>query len=640
MLSQNFNRCLLATLMLACGCAEHQVDDGPKAVTATSSENAGSLEKSKGEQSLASPQRRSYPMPGTQTAVPVGNSAWFVDRTVESGIAFRYSSGKQSRQFTILETVGGGVGMFDFDQDGDLDLIFPGGGTIAPGEPLQVAGRPVALYRNNGHAHFEDCSDLLDSTAGSFYSHGAFVCDYDRDGDPDVLITGFRKCALFRNEAGLRFTNVTEQAKLTLSDWATAAAWADLNRDGWPDLLIVSYLDWDAKADPTCGDRSKGTRDACPPNQYPTAKQRVCLNQKDGTFKEVPTALEGSAQGKGLGVVATDLNDDGWVDFYVANDQIDNQLYLGGPEFPFKEVGALSSTSGNEYGIPEGSMGVDAGDYDGDGRADLFVANYQLEDNSLYQNQGQNLFRHTTAQAGLGGISRPLVKFGTGFADFDLDGWLDLFLINGHVLYETGQSPYLQPSLLLRNVEISGQRRFRDVTQTHGGPWFQERYAGRGAAVGDLDNDGDLDLIVVQQDAPVAVLLNQLNSESAPTGKRNPANWISLDVRGTTSEPSAVGAVVTYRYQNRSLVRHIRSGAGYLSQFDQRILLPVTTNDLETVVPSKDVAQKVVSDNPATGGGPSTLEVTVRWLTGRRERFSNLKPGQTNRIEEGRGESL
>jgi len=285
-------------------------------------------------------------------------------------------------------------------------------------------------------------------------------------------------------------------------------------------------------------------------------------------------------------------------------------------------------------------MGVDAGDYDGDGRADLFVAIYQLEDNSLYQNQGQNLSRHTTAQAGLVGIRRPLVKFCTGFADFDLDGWLDLFLINGHVLYETGQSPYLQPSFLLRNVEISGQRRFRDVTQTHGGPWFQERYAGRGAAVGDLDNDGDLDLIVVQQDAPVAVLLNQLNSELAPNGKRNPGNWISLDVRGTTSEPAAVGAVGNYRYQNRSLVRHIRSGAGYLSQFDQRILLPVATNDLETVVPSKDVPPKAVSDNPAMGVGPSTLEVTVRWLTGRRERFSNLKPGQTNRIEEGRGESL
>jgi len=560
-----------------------------------------------------------------ENAKPTKTDNWFVDATESSGVHFTYQNGRESQQFTILESVGGGVACIDFDLDGDQDLMVPGGGRISAGSPLVITGNPISLFRNDGQAHFTDVSSLMKSNSPAFYSHGAFVSDFDRDGDPDVLITGFGRCALLRNEAGQSFSDITEKSGLHVPDWSTAATWADINKDGWPDLLIVAYLEWDSLPDPTCGDVAHKIRDVCPPNKYPPARQRVFLNQQNGTFAELPHALDGAAKGKGLGLVATDLNDDGWIDFYIANDQVGNHLYLGGPRFPLPEVGVVSSTAGNEYGIPEGSMGLDASDYDGDGLPDLFVTNFQLEDNSLYRNQGRNLFSHATVMAGLGGACRPQVSFGTGFADFDLDGWLDLFVINGHVLYETGQSAYLEPPFLFRNEANSGQRKFRDVTREHGGPWFQGVYAGRGAAVGDLDNDGDLDLVIVQQNAPVSILLNQLQSKRSASRR---ANWLRLDVRGTVSDPSAVGAVVTYRYLDRNLVRHIRSGAGYLSQFDQRILFPVVATSNQDPSPDKE---KPVENPPC--------EVTVKWLTGKIETFRELKPGQTNLILEGSGES-
>lgn len=540
---------------------------------------------------------------GTDSGTAQGTSWWRED-TAASGVEFTYRNGREGKQYTILETVGGGVALFDFDQDGDLDLLFPGGGAISSTVPISVTGLPCALFRNDGHGHFENASRLIQGSDRPLYSHGVFVSDFNRDGFPDALITGFSGCVLLRNEGGERLTDVTATSGLENSEWTTAAAWADVNRDGWPDLFLVSYLEWTPQPDTSCGDLKRHIRDACPPQKYPAARQQLFLNNQDGSFSKVEHVTEGSGRGKGLGCVALDVNGDGWIDFYVANDQVENQLYLGGPALPMKEVGVQSATSGSELGVPEGSMGVDAGDYDGDGLPDLWVTNFELEDNSLYRNHGGGLFRHATVQAGLGGVGRPQVGFGTGFGDFDLDGWLDLFVINGHVQYEIGRSAYLQSPFLLHNEAAGTGRRFRDVTVEHGGPWFQGRYAGRGAALGDLDNDGDLDLVVVQQNEPACVLMNQLQ----------PANWLRLELRGTTSEPSAVGAVVKYRFENRDIVRHVRAGAGYLSHFDQRILLPADKAD--------------------------SLEATVLWLTGKSERFRNLRPQSTNLIREGEGEPL
>jgi hypothetical protein len=529
--------------------------------------------------------------------------AWWKDETAASGVQFTYRNGREGGHFTILETVGGGATLIDFDQDGDLDLLLPGGGTISTELPIQVGGLPLGLFQNDGSGRFTNVSHLVESPEPQLYSHGAFVSDFNRDGFPDLLITGYRGCRLLRNDQGQRFVDITKASGLQVNDWTTAAAWADVNRDGWPDLMVVGYVEWDGKPDPTCGDPNQRVRDACPPQKYPATPQRLFLNNQNDTFTEVPNAFEGSAVGKGLGAVAADLNGDGWVDFYVANDQVENQLYLGGPTFPLREVSVLSGSSGSEYGVAEGSMGIDAGDYDGDGRPDLWVTNYELEDNSLYQNRGQDLFRHSTVTSGLGGVGRPYVGFGTGFADFDLDGWLDLFVINGHVLYETGRTAYLQRPFLLHNVAADKRRRFQDITARHGGAWFQGQYAGRGAAVGDLDNDGDLDLVIVHQNEPVTVLFNQTQ----------PAAWLCVELHGTVSDPDAIGASVHYQFNGREIVRQIRSGAGYLSRFDPRVLLPVNESD--------------------------PLEITVRWLTGKSERYRDLKPNRTNRIKEGAGES-
>jgi hypothetical protein len=527
-----------------------------------------------------------------------------LDGTEASGVSFTYINGQGSEQYTILESVGGGVGLFDYDADGDIDLFFPGGGDIsAATKPLQISGRPARLFRNDGQRKFSEDSQSIHMRGSDPYSHGAFVADFNRDGWMDVLMTCYQGVRLLQNEQGKRLVDITSSARLTTSDWTTAGAWADVDRDGWPDLLVVGYVEWDAAPDSTCGDRNRGIRDVCPPQKYRAARQRLYKNNRDGTFSEIENGLAGKARGKGLGVVALDLNGDHWIDFYVANDQVANQLYLGGPSFPLREVGVVSATSGSELGAAEGSMGVDAGDYDGDGLPDLWVTNYEMEDNSLYRNLGQNLFDHSTVRAGLGGVGRPYVGFGTGFADFDLDGWLDLFVVNGHVLYKTGRNAYLQPAYLLRNEASGTSRRFRDVTRESGGRWFREQHAARGAAVGDLDNDGDLDMVVVEQNRPVSVLYN----------KTDPKSWLCVELRGVESDPGAVGASVRYRFDGRDIVRHIRSGAGYLSQFDQRIYFPAD------------------SENP--------LEVTVQWLTGKSETYRDLQPRITNRLTEGRGES-
>lgn len=535
-------------------------------------------------------------------AAPIAEeAATWIDVAAESGLRVLYSNGQAGKQFTLLESVGGGVALLDFDADGDLDLFFPGGGTISAGTPLVIAGLPCRIFRNDGRGHFSDVEEGLTSDQPLGYSHGAFAGDFDRDGFPDVLVTTFHGVRLLRNRQGTSFQDVTAAAGLQRREWVTAACWADADRDGWPDLFVTGYAEWDGTGGESCGDADRKIRDVCPPQRYPAARQRVYRNNRDGTFSEVEGALEGEARGKGLGVLALDLNQDGWIDFYVANDQVANQLYLGGPEFRFRETALAAGVAGNEFGAPEGSMGVDAGDFNGDGQPDLWTTNYELEDNSLYQNQGEGQFQHATITAGLGGQSRIYVGFGTGLVDFDVDGWLDLFVINGHVLYETGRSPYLQPSFLYRNEARQGQRRFRDITR-QSGAWFQKPRAGRGAAVGDLDGDGDPDLVVVEQNGPASLLRNPAQ----------PKHWVGIELRGTTSDPRAVGAVVEYAYGTRTLVRHVRSGAGYLSDSDPRILLPS------------------LPDGPG--------RVRVRWLGGAIESYRELKPNAMNRLWEGRGE--
>ena len=522
---------------------------------------------------------------------------WFEDVTERSRVRFSYQNGREGGLYTIVETVGGGVAMIDFDQDGDLDLFIPGGGRIA-GPPPRFEGRPAALYRNDGEWRFVDVTAQAGLDNAGDYSLGCAVGDYDRDGFPDLLVTCYGTSRLYHNNRAGGFEDATTAAGLTLNGFYTSAVWADVDRDGWPDLYVAGYVRCEGREDEECIDAIRGIQDTCGPWHYPALGDRLFHNRHDGTFVDITVAAGLGDKGKGLGVVAADFDQNGWIDFYVANDTVANHLYLGRPDMKFDETGLVAGVAVGYAGTSEGSMGIDVGDFDGDGRGDLFVTNFEMEDNALYRAISGTSFADATLRARLGDICRRYVGFGTGFADFDLDGWLDLFVINGSVHYVTGRTPYVQPAFMFRNRG----GRFEDVSD-QAGPYFSVGHVGRGAAVGDLDNDGALDVVIVHQNQPVTLLRNRLAQP----------NWVRLILRGTDSAPSAVGATATMEYQGRTLVRHVRSGSGYLSHFDQRILFPVE------------------DDQPK--------QVTVRWLSGKVEVFTDVLVRQTTELVEGTGSS-
>ncbi|MEO8494905.1 MAG: VCBS repeat-containing protein [Planctomycetota bacterium] len=524
---------------------------------------------------------------------------WFEDVTQRSGVDFTYHNGREANLYTIVETVGGGVAMIDYDRDGDLDLFFPGGGRIA-GPPPRFEGRPSALYRNDGEWRFVDVTAEAGLDEPGDYSLGCSVADYDRDGFPDLLVTCYGKSRLYHNNRAGGFEEATAESHLSLDGFYTAAAWADVDNDGWPDLYVTGYVQCEGREDKACIEAIRGIRDTCGPWHYPPLPDRLFINDRDGTFSDITAESGLSDKGKGLGVVAADFDQNGRIDFYVANDTVANQLYLQRPDGQFDDQGLVAGVSVGYAGTPEGSMGVDVGDYDGDGRGDLFVTNFEVEDNTLYRAVSNTNFVDSTLQAHLGDVCRRYVGFGTGLVDFDLDGWLDLFVINGSVHYLTGRTPYVQPAFVFRN--LGG--RFENVSDK-AGPYFSVGHVGRGAAAGDLDNDGAIDLVIVHQNQPVTLLRTRL---SRP-------NWVSVSLRGVVSVPSAVGAMVTMEYQGRTLVRHVRGGAGYLSHFDQRILFPAD------------------DDQPR--------QVTVHWPCSGIEVFDNVPVCETTELveETGRSES-
>jgi hypothetical protein len=547
----------------------------------------------------ASAQDTGHLAPATlPVALELRSSDWFDDVTGRSGIRFSYQNGRAGEKYTLLESVGGGVALLDYDGDGDLDVFLTGGGTIS-GTPATTAGLKAALYRNDGNWKFVDVTDSSGLGVATDYSIGCSCSDFDRDGHLDLLITGYPQTHLWRNLGNGTFEDVTAKVGLDLNGLHTASAWGDIDNDGWPDLFVGGYVKFDLAEGRQCGNLERKIRDICGIWQYPAAPDRLLRNRQGTSFEDISQRAEIRADGKALGVVASDLNADGHLDFYVANDYTPNHLYLGNGGGSFRETALQSGVAFDDFGVPQGSMGVDVGDYDGDGRGDIFITNYQMEDNTLYRNLGDAQFSVANS-IGLQDVCRPYVGFGTGWVDFDSDGWLDLFVVNGHVMYFTGQSAYRQPSFLFRN-RLGNH--FENVS-ADGGPYFSDMHVARGAAVGDLDDDGAPDLVIIHHNAPVAVLRNQ----------HRPPHWTSLLLKGVRSDPMAVGATVTVEFQGRKLVRHVRSGAGYLSQFDRRILVPTA------------------DDNP--------IKCEVCWLGGQREIFGNLAPRRTNVVVEGAGEQV
>jgi tetratricopeptide (TPR) repeat protein len=498
----------------------------------------------------------------------------FSDDSELAGIRFVYDNGP-TRIRHLPETMGGGVGLLDYDGDGWLDVYCVQGGPFPPsgegGQPRETAGD--RLLRNRGDGTFEDATGRAGlSVLPGGYGHGVAVGDYDNDGWPDLFVTRWRSYALYHNRGDGTFEDVTAAAGLGGDrDWPTSAAWADLDADGDLDLYVCHYLAWDAEHPPPCGGPSDtADRVYCDPRALEPLRDHLFRND-GGRFVDV-TAEAGivDPDGRGLGVVAADLDGDGWIDLYVANDTTANYLFrnLGG--LRFEEVGIISGVAAGASGGFQAGMGVACGDLDGDGLPDLAVTNFYGESTTFYRNLGGGVFGDQTAAIGLAAASRSLLGFGIAVLDFNNDGQLDLATANGHVNDYRPTLPYAMPTQLMAGV---GGGHLVDASTAGGPPWRVPR-VGRGMAAGDLDNDGRLDLLVVAQGAPLAYFHNRTAA----------SHFVTLSLEGVASNRDGVGARVTVTCDGRRQVAQRVGGGSYLSAPDPRLHFGLGGSDRVTSV--------------------------------------------------------
>jgi hypothetical protein len=549
--------------------------------------------------------------PPVDPPVTVSGPAWFRDMTEASGVQFTCRNGEEADQFTILESLGGGVALIDYDGDGLLDIFLTGGGYFDGPDKKQIKGHPCKLYKNLGGWKFRDVTREVGLDIPWFYNHGVAVADYDRDGWPDLLVTGYGRLALFHNEpdgkGGRRFVDVTEKVGLRDDLWSTSAGWADLDGDGYPDLYVCHYVDWSFDNNPACPGYVAGAkRDVCAPEMFKPLVHALFRNEKGKSFRNVAAEQGFKAEANGLGVVLADLNDDGRPDIYVANDATRKLLYFNRGGWKLEEMAVRAGAAVDEAGRPQGSMGVDVGDYDGSGRASLWLTNFQGETHALYRNLGAETFHHQSQAAGVAALGQTWVGFGTGFIDVDNDGWEDLVIANGHVMRQPAWGiPMKQRPVLLRNVEHKGRRFFKDVSP-QGGAFFQTPAVGRGLAVGDLDNDGRPDLVVSNTNSPAVLLRNE-------AGADNPANWLGVKLVGRGYR-DVVGSTVILETGGRRLTRFAKGGGSYLSAGDPRLLF---------------------------GLGPSGKagRLTVKWSWGQAQSWEGLELNGYWELREGEAEA-
>lgn len=466
-----------------------------------------------------------------------------------------YDNGKDGGAYSILESLGGGVAIVDFDRNGILDCFFPGGGKITRSTdttPAEIQGLPSRLIRRGFQDESNDCSHNAWVDLSLSYSHGAAAHDFDNDGFEDILVTGYGDVSLWLNKGDGTFENVATVAGLNSIErpvrWSTSAAWGDLNNDGSPDLYLANYVDWSFEKDPSCG---SPVRDVCPPRRFEGLADEIYMNRGDGTFEDARLKAGLRDGGKGLGVVMADLDDDRDLDIYVANDTVQNFFYVNDGAAKFEEQAVLSGLAMDDYANANGSMGVAVSDFDVDGRPDIWVTNFEEEITALYHNDGGGNFSFDSRKAGLNMLGRLFVGFGCVTGDFDLDSFPDVAIANGHVLYHGKNSNIAQLPLVLLNRNFRFERAPGAI-----GEYFATRHLGRGLAVGDMDRNGCPDLIYVNTLEPASLQLNE-----------TPSQALNFTIRtiGTTSTRTPTGTVAVLRYGDETRTEQLVGGMGYLS---------------------------------------------------------------------------
>lgn len=550
----------------------------------------------------------------------------FADVTDASRVRFTHVNGAGGEHF-YPEQMGGGVAMFDYDGDGFRDLFFVQGGPMPGFKGTDPSGN--ALYRNLGDGTFADVTKqagLVDTRFGM----GVTAADYDNDGDQDVYVTNLGGNALYQNDGHGHFADVTEKAGVRVAAMSTSAAFVDYDADGQVDLFVARYMDWSLSTDKRCGftgangaqpfgaqARSVPVQPGtgagyCGPTMYPPTTQRLFRNQGNGTFADVTTSAGlGKAVAHGMGVAIADFNDDGRVDLFVSADVTPNLLFLNTPGGTFREEGVLAGVAVPLIGVPRAGMGIDAADYDNDGRMDAFITNYENEPSSIFHNHGDGTFSEDSMKSGIHFYSFRFMKWACRFVDFNLDGRQDLFVVNGHLNERTEmvrpgvtlppQSPgtapregYRQQAQVYLN---DGPNHFSDVS-AGAGPFFQDKHVGRGAAFGDIDNDGDIDVVVTSINEAPSLLRND-----TPRSDR----WAQLELQGAGCNRDGLGTRVKVTTGVVTQTQFVRSAGSYLSDHDHRLVFGLP------------------------GFGPATAE--IRWPCGAIESVE-LIPGKSIKVIE------
>lgn len=524
----------------------------------------------------------------------------FTNIASQAGVNFKHQNGASPQKF-MPETMGGGALIFDYDRDGWPDIFFVNGGSFV--DTRAAAAARHGLYRNNGNGTFTDKS--ANSGIGvAGYAMGVCSADYDNDGWTDLYITGVTTNKLYRNSGSGSFVDVTAKAGAGGSGrWSSSCAFADIDNDGDLDLFVTNYVDFTVNNNKYCA-AGGDIRTYCHPNVYNSLPDILYRNNGDGTFTDV-TKEAGvyRTDGNGLGVVFGDYDNDGWADIYVANDSVPNFLFHNKGKGVFEEVGFRAGVALGGEGRPLAGMGTDMGDVDGDGLLDIVVTNLDRETHSLYRNLGKGLFNNVTFESGVGQATLPFVGFGAAFADYDNDSDLDLTVVNGDIIDNVSQirdnTSYEQRNLLLEN---NGAGKFQDVGP-RAGPGFALKKVSRGLAVGDLDNDGDVDFVIGNNGQTADVLRNDGGNSS---------NALLIRLVGSKSNRDGIGARLKLTVGGRVLTRYVKAGSSYQAQHDLRIHFGL-------------------------GSARMAEKLEILWPSGDTTTLDQIEAGQILAVTEGRG---